>query len=257
LFRELAADRLELSTMATPRRTLITAVIVLWVVSRLIPFGGVIVYPLTLLTTWVHEMGHGLAALLVGGRFSALEIYSDASGLAHASAAHGWREAIVCAGGLLAPPILGTIILGFVHGARRARVLLFALAGALALSVGIWVRSLTGLIVMPLCAALLGWAAWRGFAKNVERRVLLAQILGVVLALDTVTRMVSYVFTREVEVNGKTSPSDIAMIAENAGGHYLLWGILFTVFACGLIALGALRAWRASKPRTAEVRRRA
>lgn len=231
--------------MASPRRTLITAAVVLWIVSRIIPFGSLIVYPLTLLTTWVHEMGHGLTALLVGGQFRSLDIFSDASGLAQASAAHGRREAAVCAGGLLAPPILGAVILGFVHGPRRARVLLLALAGALVISVAIWVRSVTGLIAMPLCALLLGWAALRGFAKHPERRVLLAQIFGVVLALDTLTRMLSYVFTAQVEVGGEKRPSDIAMLAENAGGHYLLWGVLFAGFACGLLALGLVRAWRA------------
>lgn len=218
----------------------------LWIVSRVIPFGSLLVYPLTLLTTWVHEMGHGLAAVAVGGRFRSLDVYADASGLAQAYAAPGWREAVVCGGGLLAPPILGAAILGFVHGPRRARGLLFGLAIGLALSVVIWVRSLTGLVAMPLCAVLLGWTAWRGFRAKPERRVLVAQILGVVLALDTLTRMVSYVFTRNVEVAGERRPSDIAMVAENAGGNYLLWGVVFSAFACGLLALGLWRAWRAT-----------
>ena len=42
----------------------------------------VALYPFTLLGTWVHEMGHGLGALLCGGRFDRLEIFEDASGLA-------------------------------------------------------------------------------------------------------------------------------------------------------------------------------
>jgi hypothetical protein len=242
--------------MSSPRRTLITAAIALWVVSRLIPFGSVLVYPLTLLTTWVHEMGHGLAALAVGGRFHSLDVYADASGLAQASAAPGWREAIVCAGGLLAPPIVGALILGLVHGPRRARGLLLGLAAGLVISVAIWVRSVTGLVVMPLCAVLLGWAGWRGFRAHPEWRVLLVQILGVVFALDTVTRMVSYVFTKEVEVGGERRASDIAMLADNAGGHYLLWGVLVSAFACGLLALGLLRAWRAGRTSKAVSRSR-
>jgi hypothetical protein len=236
-----------------PRRVLITAAIVYWVISRLIPFGGIILYPLTLFTTWVHEMGHGLAALATGGRFRELEIFSNASGLAYTANQKGWAQAVVSAGGLLAPAILGAAILAFVHTPRRARILLASLAGALVLSVVIWVRSATGLVVMPLVATLLGWAAWRGFAKKPERRVLLAQILAVVLTLDTITRMISYVFTEKVEVNGEKHLSDIATIAENVGGHYLLWGVVFTAFACGLLALGLWRAWRkepaAAKPK--------
>jgi hypothetical protein len=223
------------------RRVLLTAAVVYWVVARLVPFGRVLLYPLTLFTTWVHEMGHGLAALAVGGRFHALEIFRDASGLAHTSAAPGWPQAAVAAGGLLAPPLLGAAILAFVHGPRRARLTLAALAGALLVSLAIWVRSATGLIAMPLVAALLGWAAWRGLAG---KRVLLVQFLGVVLAVDTLTRMVGYVFTRQVDIDGERRLSDVAAVAENAGGHYLLWGVLFTVVACGSLALGLWRAWR-------------
>ena len=44
----------------------------------LTPWGPLILYPFTLFTTWVHEMGHGLTALAFGGEtlitnFDALE----------------------------------------------------------------------------------------------------------------------------------------------------------------------------------------
>jgi hypothetical protein len=233
-----------------PRTVLLTAAVVYFVVSRIVPGGGVILYPLTLFTTWVHEMGHGLAALAVGGRFHELAIFRDASGVAVTSSADGWARAAVSAGGLLAPPILGAAILAFVHTARRARVLLAVLAGALIASIPLWVRSAAGLVAVPLVAAVFGWAAWRGFARAPERRVLLAQVLGVVLALDTVTRMVGYVFTETVEIAGKKQLSDVAAFTASAGGHYLLWGVLFTVVACGLLALGLWRAWgRPVRPR--------
>jgi hypothetical protein len=230
------------------RRVLIVAALLYWVIARLIPLGGVILYPLTLFTTWVHEMGHGLAALLVGGRFHELAIFRDASGLAMTSARPGWAQAAVSAGGLLAPPLLGAAILAFAHTPRRARTLLAVLAGALLVSLAIWVRSAVGLVAVPLLAVLLGWAAWRGFAEAPPRRVLLVQFLAVVLALDTLTRMVGYVFTRQVEIDGRQQLSDIALLAQNAGGHYLLWGLLVTSLACGLLALGLWGAWQRPAP---------
>jgi len=233
---------------AGPRRVVITAAILVLVVARLIPFGGTILYPFTLLTTWVHEMGHGLAALMVGGHFRELEIFADASGLAYTAVPLGWKDAFVCAGGLLAPPIVGAAILGFVHGEKRARILLTTLAAALMISLAIWVRSAVGFIVVPPLAALFGWAAWRAWRNKPEkaarRRVLLAQVVGVVLALDTLTRMIGYVFTKTVEVDGAKRLSDIARIAEQLGGSYLLWGLLITVIALGLLALGLRRALR-------------
>jgi hypothetical protein len=222
---------------------LIAAALLYWVIAGLLPFGGTILYPLTLFTTWVHEMGHGLAAVLVGGRFHELLIFANASGLATTSSPGGWARAAVSAGGLLAPPFLGATILAFAHSPRRARLALVALAVALVLSLALWVRSTVGLVAMPMVAGLLGWAA----AWAPPRRVLLAQFLGVVLALDTLTRL-DYVFTKKVTVGGKDRLSDVAAFAQSAGGHYLLWGILFAVTACGLLALGLWRAWSRPAP---------
>ncbi len=227
-----------------PRTAILIAAGLVFAIGAWVPFGHTALYPLTLFTTWVHEMGHGLTALVLGGQFHELEIFGNASGFAVCYAAHGWPEALVCAGGLLAPPVLGSVILAFVHGPRRARILLAVLAAAIVVSLVIYVRSTTGLIAMPLVAALLAWSAWRGFAEHPERRVLLAQVLAVVLALDTLTRMVSYVFTDQIEIDGKLVPSDIHMVADNLGGSYILWGMVITAIALGLLGLASWWAWR-------------
>jgi hypothetical protein len=49
------------------RRALVFAALTLLVVDRFVPFGRFFLYPFTLLSTWVHERGHGLAALWAGG----------------------------------------------------------------------------------------------------------------------------------------------------------------------------------------------
>ena len=35
----------------------------------LFPFGWIIQWPFVILTTFIHELGHGLTAILVGGKF--------------------------------------------------------------------------------------------------------------------------------------------------------------------------------------------
>lgn len=47
--------------------------------------GSYLLYPFTILATWFHEMGHGLAALLTGNSFERLLIFPDGSGLALSS----------------------------------------------------------------------------------------------------------------------------------------------------------------------------
>ncbi|HUJ58748.1 MAG TPA: M50 family metallopeptidase [Kofleriaceae bacterium] len=233
-----------------PRYAIVLAAAIVYAVGRYVPFGDYALYPLTLFTTWVHEMGHGMTALALGGRFDSLEIFGNAAGLAQAYAAPGWRDALVALGGLLAPPIVGAAILAFVHGPKRARVVLVVLAAALALSLVLYVRSTAGVIAMPIVAAGLLYAAW--WAPS--HRVIVAQVLGVVLALDTLTRMVGYVFEDSVEVDGKKQWSDIHNVASQLGGHYVVWGMAVTAVAVGLLALGLWWAWRRPEPGAATIR---
>ena len=215
-------------SVKSSRAALITAAIVTLVLEHFIPFGGLVVYPFTLLTTWVHETGHGLLALAVGGHFRSLEIFWDASGVAHTVENPGWPIAVVCLGGLLAPPLVGAIVL----------------AVARALSLALWVRSPAGYFAVPLVAALLVAVVLRG---SPNRRLVAAHFLAVQLALDTLGRMLHYVFVPTAMSGGHESRSDIALIADNLGGHYLLWGLLVAGVALALLAAGLWAAWR--KPR--------
>ena len=59
--------------------------------------------------------------------------------------------------------------------------------------------------------------------------MILAQVLAVVLALDTVTRMIGYAFMRTSSSNGVTNRSDAGSIADNLGGPLFVWGLAITV----------------------------
>ena len=62
----------------------------------LIPFGQLLAYPLMLLSTLFHELGHGIAAVAVGGSFESLAIFADGSGVAqHAGGNSSVGHAIV------------------------------------------------------------------------------------------------------------------------------------------------------------------
>ena len=224
------------------RATLLVAAALVLALERVVPYGRYLLYPFTLLGTFIHEMGHGLAAILVGGHFEKLEIFADASGLAHTSAPPGVREAFVAAGGLLAPPLVGALLLALGRGPRRAALLLGLLSASLIGSLVLFVRSPIGFVSLgPLALAIAAFA----YFSDGEGRMMGARFLGLLLALDTVTR-IDYLFAAHASVGGSDRPSDVAAIAHALGGPILLWGALIAGLSFALLALGLWAAWRFS-----------
>jgi hypothetical protein len=220
---------------------LLVAAAVSVLIGAFVPFGDLLLYPFTLLATWVHEMGHGITALAVGGSFEKLEIFANGSGLAFARASPGVRSGLISLGGLVATPLVGAAILAIARGPRRAWVVLAVLAGALLVSVAVWVRTVTGvtscLIVASLLAAVARWG-------GLHERMVLAQFLGLRLAIDTMGRGMDYLFRASVVIDGKTRASDIASVAEGLGGPRLVWSALVALVSIGLVILGLRAAWR-------------
>lgn len=237
-----------MAARATPRRldasgarwALITAALLLVFVERFVPHGRVALYPFALFATWVHEMGHGLTALLVGGRFDALHIFGDASGVAQIRVPDGAPEALASAGGLIAPPLVGALSLAIGRGPRRARAVLGGLSLAMLASLVVWVRSPVG-IVSVSCVALLLAAVARWGGPRVA--VVGAQLLGLLLGLDAVQRA-DYLFAASARVGGRVQRSDVSAIADAVGGSYVLWGALITALGALMLGAGLWAAWR-------------
>jgi len=102
-----------------------------------LPWLGLLNYPFRLLLTIVHELGHGLAALLTGGRFLSFVIYPNGAGLAHT--AGGWRLVVIPAG-YLGVALFGAtlIVLGRSHRwARTALAVIGLLMMVLSLRYGL------------------------------------------------------------------------------------------------------------------------
>lgn len=227
----------------TARGALLLAIGAYFVVHTFVPFGTTLLYPLTLLSTFVHEMGHGTIALLTGGSFSSLEVFSDASGLAHTTSKHAWASGLTAAGGLLAPPIVGAALLAVSRGPKRARAVLVTLAVAIVVALAVWVRSTAAWIALPIDALVI---AWFGVRASPRTRMVFAQLVGVSLAIDTWSGK-GYLFTNETVIDGQTIPSDAANVARAFGGAYWAWGLAILAVSCALLAGGLFAAW--SKPR--------
>ena len=200
-----------------------------------VPYGRQILYPLTLLATFAHEMGHGLTALLVGEQFDQLLLNADGSGMAM------WRgnpgrvaTALVAAGGLVGPSFAGIGLLLVSRSQRFARAVLATLAVVLVVTVAIWVRNAFGVVFLLSTAAILALAA----------KVLPAAVASFLLHLMAATLCLSwftdldYMFSAQATVNGMVRPSDSAVIADALWLPYWFWGGVVACFSLAVAALG-------------------
>lgn len=109
-------------------------------------FGQLVLYPVTLLVTFLHEFGHALGALLTGGEVEGLHIGADGSGY---TTTRGGSAGIILIGGYLGSAALGNLL--FYIGARKKSLTdttLLVLAGLMAVVGVIWFESFLSTILL-------------------------------------------------------------------------------------------------------------
>lgn len=205
-----------------------------------VPELRVLSYPLVLLSTLAHELGHGVAALFVGGQFASFELYVDGSGVAMTGVEGRFAQAFVSAGGLVGPSM--TAVLLFVLGKtpERARFGLSLIAATLLAALFLVVRNLFGGLFVTLVAALCGLVAWRGSALFSQ---LVLVFGGTQLALSVYSRG-DYLFTPAAATSFGMFPSDVAQISEALLLPYWFWGLLCGAFSVAVLLFGVKYYWR-------------
>ena len=233
--RALAENR---SSSALATKALIAAVVVT-ILLYVVPYGHLIGYPLVLVSTIAHEMGHGIAGIFVGGRFDSFVVFADASGSAHVAGYSGrFARAFVSAGGLCGPACAAALGFFAARSPRFARIAVLVLGGFLAFSLLWVVRNPFGWIAVgALAAALLGV----GLRARPQTSQVALVFLAVQLALSVFSRG-DYLFTDVARTAQGDFPSDVANMASALFLPYWLWGALCGAFSIAVLALG-LRAY--------------
>lgn len=207
-----------------------------------IPYGNYILWPFVILTTFIHEMGHGLMALAVGGSFLKLEIFSNASGLAwNSGVSPGIPHALVAAAGLLGPSTAGGLFILAGRSSKGASRAFLILSIFMLVSTAIWVRTIYGIVSVSIIGFIFLLISRRAEPGTHQ---FLIQFLGAQMLADTLTRTMDYLFTGSVHVGGETRHSDTGTIAENLGGPYWFWGAILAVIAILIFILSLRRAYR-------------
>ncbi len=209
-----------------------------------VPYGRLLAYPLILLSTFAHEMGHGAAALVSGGHFTSMMLYADASGLAHTRGSFGrLASAAVSAGGLVGPSLLAAPL--FVASARPlvARAALFVLGASCLAAAALFVRNGFG-VFFVLASGLLCLVIALKMRPRASQ--LACAVVAVQLALSVFSRG-DYLFVQSAQTGGGAAPSDVAQIAEALFLPYWFWGGLCGAISVLVLVLGGWLFWRATR----------
>ena len=209
-----------------------------------LPFGGFVLYPFKLLSTWVHEMFHGVAMMLTGAGFSRLEIFRDTSGIAFQErGAGGMVVAVIASAGYMGAALLGSLLLIITQRWHRPRVVLIALAVALGLSLLLWVSNDFGQGVVAIGGIALLLLAW--FAP--ERVVLLVASFLAAQACINAVLDIRVLFRPVMVIDDKIVQfSDAQSMAAATFGSPEMWAVVWMLwsFACFYVALRVTRPKR-------------
>ena len=189
--------------------------------------------PVLFLSTWAHEFGHGLGALVTGGSFRKLQVLRDFSGVATTATTTDFQRVMVIVFGLLGPSLLGVVLLFLTRALNWYRVAIILLAALLVLS-QLWAADLYTRGVLAAFFVAAAVIAWKVPAKPV---LYIAHIVAIALCLNALTGF-GYFFMGNAEVAGRVYQSDTGVLASLLGGPYWLWGGIMVAASILLLALG-------------------
>ncbi len=198
------------------------------VVVSFIPLASLLLYPLRLFVTFIHEGSHALAATLTGGQAHQIQVMPDASGVTLTSG--GFGPLIVMAG-YVGASAYGAAMLALARHPGAARTVLGLSGGIIALVDLLLVRDLFGLGWGIAIAAGLLLAARRLPPKSAE---LTAMFLGVQCVVNSLYDLKTLVGLSTL-VNGPVS--DAVLMSQMFPLPPVVWAVLWG--ALSLMILGA------------------
>lgn len=197
-----------------------------------IPQLDFILYPFRLFVTFVHETGHGLAALISGGAWLRFEVFANGAGLAVTG---GGNRALILPAGYLGAALFGALLFYIANTVPHSRVISFILGlGVIGISVlytdflqtAFFVGLLMGIILIVL-----GWKVHSDI--NLIILNVLAMLTGLNAALDLIFLVNNMdAGVGQVRNDAAAFSTEIAPIVPPT-----IWAILWAALA--LVMLGA------------------
>jgi hypothetical protein len=197
-----------------------------------------LLYPLKLLVVMMHESGHAIASLIVGGAVDRITIGADESGACLSRLPEGvLRQIIVYSSGYLGSAIAGGALLlaSLRFGARRS-VLMAACAWLLVMSV-FYVRDVfTGAFCLGTAAAMAAGAKWLPDGAVDALNLFIASFAGLYAVFD---------LRDDLWRSASRGQSDASLLSDLTYVPAIVWAAAWTVAAIAFLG-GAM--WLAVRP---------
>ncbi len=221
-------------------------------IMAFVPFIDLLNYPFRLLITIIHELGHGVAALITGGRFLSFEVSPNGNGLAFTSG--GLRYVIIPAG-YLSVAIFTALLIMIGRSHRWSRRAMAAIGGMILMLTLFYARpsgreleqlfrGLSALVMGLAFGSMFLWVALKATARWL---IYLLHLVAIKAGLTTFSDLF-YVINLSRLTN---SPHNDATSMELATGiDALFWSLVWIVLAFVIIS-GAI--WATWYPREKEL----
>jgi Peptidase M50B-like len=160
------------------------AAVAVSLVVSLTPWAQFLLYPFKLFTTWVHECGHALMTVLVGGRVTSITIEADTSGLTQSLVPVGRvARGLVASSGYLGAAVVGCLLMAATRVEKWTHVILMSLGAFMLLTLVLWMRNLFGIGVVLAWGVAFVTLARKGIANALQ---FLLSLLAIQVALNSV-----------------------------------------------------------------------
>ncbi|MDZ4833583.1 MAG: M50 family metallopeptidase [Candidatus Melainabacteria bacterium] len=226
---------------------ILVAMTVLTLILWNMPFARIILTPLNIFVTTLHELGHAIFCLFTGGSVIGMTVVSDGHGHAGLTLCRGGMPWIWTQTGYLGTALFGSIFIVLGSKQERCKSLLMGLGALIGVST-LWFMlgavfshdALQG--IYSVFWGLLSASAliYAGVKLGPTTRQFVVAFLSVITALDAVTSVIGLVL-HSVGLSGTSdSFSDATIMAEMTGVPAVLWSLFWGAVSVGML-YGAVR----------------
>jgi hypothetical protein len=202
-----------------------------------VPIIKIVFAPFRLFNTFIHELSHGIVAVMTGGRFERFEVNPDFSGTAYRS---GGITFFVAPAGFLGAALFGGFLVLLTTASIPARVVLIGLGILLGFMSLLFVSNCFGIFMGWALAGLLFFAGWQLDDQGAASILLFLAVQMILASFESLFNLAKFPSYRKFG----HSPSDAEKMQDITGIPAGSWALLWCATAIFILIWSITTAYR-------------